>query len=135
MVFQVPQFIEHDPKILGPFTLSQSLYIGIALGIAFLLYFSLAETNFFLYILICGLVFGIAIALAFVKIEGLKIPLVIKNFINFNLNTKIYKWERKETPVFLPTKKSEKQEPVEEKTKLKIKPNGRIDDLNKKIYF
>lgn len=135
MAFQVPQFIEHDPKILGPFTLSQSLYIGIALGIAFLLYFSLAETNFFLYILICGLVFGIAIALAFVKIEGLKIPLVIKNFINFNLNTKIYKWERKETPVFLPTKKSEKQEPVEEKTKLKIKPNGRIDDLNKKIYF
>jgi hypothetical protein len=95
----------------------------------------LAETNFFLYVLVSGLVFGIAIALAFVKIEGLKIPLVIKNFVNFNLNTKIYKWERKETPVFLPTKKSEKQEPVEEKTKLKIKPNGRIDDLNKKIYF
>ncbi|GMX58881.1 MAG: hypothetical protein MCSN_5350 [Candidatus Microsyncoccus archaeolyticus] len=135
MAFQVPQFIEHDPKILGPFTLSQSLYIGSALGISFLLYFSLAETNFFLYVLVSGLVFGIAIALAFVKIEGLKIPLVIKNFVNFNLNTKIYKWERKETPVFLPTKKSEKQEPVEEKTKLKIKPNGRIDDLNKKIYF
>ncbi len=135
MPFQVPQFIDHDPKILGPFTLKQSLYIGIALGISFFLYFSLAQTNFFLYVLVCGLVFGAAIALAFIKIEGLAIPLVIKNFINFNLNTKMYRWERKETPVFLPTKKSNKIEVKEEKTKLKIKKGGRIDQLNKKIYY
>lgn len=135
MPFQVPQFIEHDPKILGPFTLKQSVYIGSALGICFFLYLSLGQTNFFLFVLVSGLVFGIAIALAFIKIEGLGVPLVIKNFINFTLNTKLYKWERKETPVFLPTKKSNKVEIKEEKTKLKIKKGGRIDQLNKKIYY
>lgn len=137
MQFQVPQFIEHDPKILGPFTLKQSMYIGSALGISFLLYFPMVQVdnNFFLYVLICGVLFGAAIALAFVKIEGLGIPLVLKNFVNFNINTKLYKWERKEAPVFLPTKKSEKTAIKEEKTKLKIKPHGRIEDLNKKIYF
>jgi hypothetical protein len=137
MQFQVPQFIDHDPKILGPFTLKQSMYVGSALGISFLLYFPMvqASNNFFFYILICGALFGVAIALAFIKVEGLGIPLVIKNFVNFKLNTKLFKWERKETPVFLPTKKSDKVEPKEEKTKLIIKPHGRIEELNKKIYF
>jgi len=136
MAFQVPQFIEHDPKILGPFTLSQTLYVGSGLAICFLLYLFLAKDNFFLYVIICGIIMGAAIALAFIKVEGLRIPMVIKNFVNFNLNSKLYRWERKESPVFLPTKKSDKQEPVqEEKTKLKIKQGGRIDDLNKKIYF
>ncbi len=137
MQFQIPQFIEHDPKILGPFTAKQSIYIGLALGVCFFLYFTLGKSNFFLYIIVCGAVFGLALALAFWKVEGLNIVDVSKNFVNYNANTKIYKWDRKESPVFLPVKTSKKapEKEKEEKTNLKLKPSGKIEALNKKLFF
>jgi len=137
MQFQVPQFIEHDPKILGPFTLKQSTYIGAALGLCFFLYFSLGKTHFFLYVLVCGALFGLSLALAFLKIEGLGIAAVSKNFFNFTVSSKIYRWDRKASPVFLPTRTSKKfvEEKKEEKTKLSLKPSGKIEALSKKIFF
>jgi len=137
MQFQVPQFIEHDPKILGPFTLKQSLYIGVALGMCFFLYFSLGKSNFFLYILVCGALFASSLGLAFWKVEGLGISTVSKNFFNFTVGSKIYKWDRKESPVFLPTRTSKKsvEEKKEEKTKLNLRPSGKIEALSKKIFF
>jgi hypothetical protein len=137
MQFQVPQFIEHDPKILGPFTVKQSIYIGGAMGACFFLYFSLGKSNFFLYVIVCGALFASALGLAFLKVEGLGISTVSKNFFNFTVGSKIYKWDRKASPVFLPTRTSRKsvETKKEEKTKLTLRPSGKIESLSKKIFF
>lgn len=134
----MPQFIEHDPKILGPFTLKQTVYVGSALGICFLLYFTPLKTNsFFLYVLVCGLIFGGGLALAFWKIQGLAIPIVGKNFAEYSIAAKIFIWKRKEAPVFVSMEKEKKIEKKDDDKKsiLKVRQGGSIDQIMKKIDF
>ncbi len=63
MNFQVPQFIEHEAKIVGPFTLKQFMYVGAAGGISLVLYFSAPRLVFILGTIVLG---GISLALAFI---------------------------------------------------------------------
>ncbi len=137
MDFRVPQFIEHDPKIMGPLTLNQAIYLGGAALICFFLNFSIGKTNFSLFIMICGLLLGSAIALAFVKIEGLTIPAAGKNFANYTINSKFFIWKRKQSPVFLSSTKkpAEEKKDTSESSPLKIKQSGKMDQLIKKIDF
>lgn len=138
MEFRVPQFIEHDPKLLGPFTLKQSIFVGGAFGGALLLYPFLAKQHFFLYILACAAMFGAAVALAFIKVEGQNVPVVGKNFANFSMNAKMYIWKRKESPVFLSIKnekEAEKADGLGKKSPLKMTQQGKMEDLIKKIDF
>ncbi len=137
MDFRVPQFIEHDPKIMGPLTLNQAIYLGGAALICFFLNFSIGKTNFSLFIMICGLLLGSAIALAFVKIEGLTIPAAGKNFANYTINSKFFIWKRKQSPVFLSSTKkpTEEKKDTSESSPLKIKQSGKMDQLIKKIDF
>lgn len=138
MDFRVPQFIEHDPKILGPLTLSQTMYVGTAFGICFILFFTLGKKNVFLYVLVCALLLGASIGLAFIKIEGRGIPVVGKNFAVWSMNNKLFLWKRKQAPVFLSSLKQKTAPEEKEQVKpsgLKIKQTGRIEDLMKKIDF
>ncbi len=138
MEFRVPQFIEHDPKMLGPLTLKQSIFVGIAFGGALVLYPLLAKNNFFIYVLLCAAMFGIAIALAFIKIEGQNVPVVGKNFANFSVNAKMFIWKRKESPVFLSIKNGhsmEKTDVLGKKSNLKMTQQGKMEELIKKIDF
>ncbi len=41
MEFQVPQFTEHEAKILGPLTFRQIIYVGTGGGIGLFLYHTL----------------------------------------------------------------------------------------------
>ena len=136
MQVRVPQFIEHDPKLLGPFTLSQTLYVGAALFGTFVLYLFIGQKQFFLFLFLGGLLFAIAIFLAFYKVEGLSIPYVIKNSLDYNMKTKLYIWKRKELPVYisLEKKKAEKEDPSK-KSPLKMTQGGSMDKLTKKINF
>jgi hypothetical protein len=138
MDFRVPQFIEHDPKILGPLSLSQTMYVGTAFGICFVLYFTLGKQNVFLYILVSALLLGGSLALAFIKIEGRGVPVVGKNFAVWTMNNKLFLWKRKQAPVFLSSLKqrnvSEEKEQVKP-SNLKIRQTGKIENLMKKIDF
>jgi hypothetical protein len=136
MQVRVPQFIEHDPKLLGPFTLSQTIYVGAALFGTFILYLFIGQKNFFLFLLFSGLLFAVAIFLAFYKVEGLSIPYVIKNSLDYNMKTKLYIWKRKEIPIYISLeKKKEENEDPSKKSPLKMTQSGSMDKLMKKIDF
>jgi len=94
MEFLVPQFIEKKPKIVGPLTFTQFLYIGGAGLICFLLFFLAPGYIFFLSLFV---LFPLGTALAFIKIGGTPLPLVIKNFFCFLFSPKIYLWRKKQT--------------------------------------
>ncbi|KUK49698.1 MAG: hypothetical protein PWQ56_285 [Patescibacteria group bacterium] len=137
MQYRVPQFIEHEAKILGPLNVKQSMTIGVVLVICFFLYFSVGQANFFLFILLAGLLTGIALAISFYKIEGQSLPVVMKNWMNFNMVPKLYLWRRKQSPVFLSTERERRDLVVDKKEKspLKMRDEGKIEDLIKKIDF
>jgi len=121
---------------LGPLNVKQSLTVGGVLVICFFLYFVVGQTNFFLFMLIAAVLTGAALAISFTKIEGLGLTTVIKNWINFNMNPKMFLWRRKQSPVYLSTERIRREIVVkEDKSPLKVKQEGKIGELIKRIDF
>ena len=132
MEFTVPQFVEREPKLIGPFTFKQFIFVAIAGAACFFLYFFIGKKNMPLFILIAILLFGGSLALAFVRIKGYTLPILIKNFFAFTIMPKIFLWHRKLIPPKVSKiKKFEKAE-VEE-TPLKIIEESSLQKLSTQV--
>ena len=129
MRFTVPQFIEHEAKIVGPLTFKQFTYIGIAAAICFILYFSVP---FSVFILACIFIGGASIALAFLKIGGRSLPGVMGSFLKFKLSPRMYLWKKKEGTISV-LKKAEKEEVEKEETPLKIARKSKLKSIQTEI--
>ncbi|XOB41254.1 MAG: PrgI family mobile element protein [Candidatus Nealsonbacteria bacterium] len=128
MRFTVPQFIEHEAKIVGPLTFKQFIYVGIAGAICFMIYFS---APFSIFIIACVFIGGASIALAFLKVGGRPLPSVVISFLKFKLSPKMYLWKKKEGTISV-LRKAEKKE-VEEETPLKIVRKSHLKDVQTEI--
>lgn len=128
--FTVPKFIEREPKIVGPFTFKQFIFVGTAGIICAVLYFTIP---FYFFLLATVLLTSGALALALVKIEGRPIPLLFKNFLSFLFASKIYLWKRKTlTPKVI--KKSGPEKKEKEKTPVpRVVEKSRLKDLLTRI--
>ncbi len=126
MEFTVPQFIEKEPKIVGPFTFKQFIFIGIAGGICIFLFFTV---SLFVFILAAIVLLGGAFALAFLKIGKTSLPLFIKNFFSFLFKPKVYLWKKKISPPKFLRKTEAKKEESEKKSELKVTKGSRLDEL------
>lgn len=91
MNFQVPQFIDQKPKIVGFLTLPQFLYLA---GAALIGYGSFYVFNFFFAILITVIVGMAGIGFAFVKINGQEFPKVIVSIFGYLWKPRLYTWQR-----------------------------------------
>jgi hypothetical protein len=92
MNYTVPQFIERETKIAGPFNLKQLIFL-VSTFIADLFMYNFLP--FGLFIVLGGLTTLTALALVFVKINGIPLTTVIKNFFLFLNRPKLYLWRRK----------------------------------------
>lgn len=127
MQFQVPKFIEREPKIIGPFTLKQFLFIGTAGAICLFLRYLAPPWMFFLSIPILG---GGSFTLAFVRINGRPIPIVIKNFAFFSVLPKIYIWKRKTiAPKFIKKKRTIEKK-IDDSAAVKIVEKSHLRSLS-----
>ena len=86
MRFQLPQFIETEVKIVGPFTLKQFLWLAGGAAILTLVYMTTGGAVFFILAIPVG---GIFLALAFFKIND--IPLL--NYVSCGLSYLLVKKE------------------------------------------
>ena len=121
MEFTVPQFIEKEPKIVGPFTFKQFIFIGIAGGLSTFLFFAV---SFFIFIILAIILLGGAFSLAFLKIERISLPVFIKNFLIFITKPKIYLWKKKTSPLkFLPAESEKEKKKLETKEKREEEKN------------
>ena len=89
MQFQVPQFIEVEDKIFGPFTFRQFLYLAGGLGAIYLLWRVLPSLIAIPLILCVG---GFAAALAFLQWNGRPFILAMEHAFYFYLRSKLYLW-------------------------------------------
>lgn len=93
MRFEVPQFIEVEDKIIGPFTWKQFIYLAGGVGLLIVLYFTLP---FFLFALL-GIPLGaLSGFLAFHRINNRPFSIFLESVVNYMTHTKLYLWKRKE---------------------------------------
>lgn len=90
MQFQVPQFIETEDKVIGPFTIRQFIYIGIAGAFSFFLYFTVQT---WLFSIASVFLFAAAGAFAFVKISGRPLVHIAQSALGFYWKPQIYVWQ------------------------------------------
>ncbi len=93
MRYQVPQFIEIEDKIIGPFTIKQFVYLAGGGGLAFIFY------NYFPLILalpfIAGSI-GLGLALAFYKINNKPFIDFLESAFLYYTKQNLYIWKREE---------------------------------------
>jgi hypothetical protein len=94
MRFEVPQFIEIEDKIVGPFTWRQFVYIAGGTGLLVTLWFLLDSILLFALI---GLPVGaLAGSLAFQKVNNRPFSIFLEALFNYLTHKKLYLWRKSE---------------------------------------
>jgi len=110
MQFQVPQFIERESKVVGPFTLKQTMYFGTPLVIGFILYFLLP----LVIVIVATVAFeAFGIMLTVVKPGGKALPEVLWNAVGYSMRPRTFIWRKGNMP-FVLHKGKEYINPLEE---------------------
>lgn len=93
MRFEVPQFIDIEPKVVGPFTWRQFVYIAGGVGFLVILY---VMAPFIIFVSL-GIPVGIlAGSLAFHKINNRPFSYFLESAFNYLTKSKLYLWKREE---------------------------------------
>lgn len=90
MQFQVPQFIETEDKIVGPFSMRQFGYLLAAGGVSVFLYFTV---EFTLWAVLSVFFAGIALALGLIQVEGRPLVHVVGAALGFFWKPQTYVWQ------------------------------------------
>jgi hypothetical protein len=90
MQYQVPQFIETEDKVVGPFSLRQFAYVGGAAVISGVFYFLLQT---WLFLIVALILVGGSLAISFIKINGRPLIKIITSAINFYWKPQLYIWK------------------------------------------
>ena len=125
MQFQVPQFIEVEDKIIGPFTFKQFIYVAGGVGLAYMLWRFLplwAAGPLMLTVVAFG---G---ALAFFSINNRPFIVTLEAGFYYLLHPKLYLWNtgRKNTQA---TKSTEKKKAVESAVHIPKLSDSKLHDL------
>lgn len=91
MQFHVPQFIDVEDKIFGPFTLKQFLFLGGSGGFVLILY------SFFpliVAIILGAPIVALGMALAFYKINNQPFINILESAFKFQTKGKTYVWRK-----------------------------------------
>jgi hypothetical protein len=123
MRFQIPQFIDVEDKIFGPFTLKQFIYLagGASAGLVAIVMFGL-----FFGLLLASPVILLALALAFYKINNRPFIHTLESAFKYATKDKLYIWKKSEPKI---------EEGVQENKKYSslVVPNisqSRLKDMN-----
>jgi hypothetical protein len=122
MKYSVPQFIDVEDKIFGPFTFRQFAYLIGGGGLCYIILKLLPTIFAFMLIVPIG---GLAGALAFVKVNGKPLIEMLQSGVNFYIKKKLYLWKKDEN------RKVEKKEEVEvKKTPLLRISESKLHDIS-----
>lgn len=87
MQFQVPQFIETESKIIGPFTLVGFFYFAAAALTSYLLFYLL---ELYLWVMISGLLLGSVLFIILAKVNGRPASIFLAAIFNYFWEPKVY---------------------------------------------
>lgn len=96
MQFKVPQFLEIEDKIFGPFTFKEFIYLVGGGGLCFILYKLL---GFWLGAIPILAVAGFSLALTFYKPNNKPFIDMVEAGFNYFIQDKLYIWERRKDKI------------------------------------
>lgn len=97
MRFEVPQFIEVEDKIFGPFTWKQFIYLMGGGGITIVLFLT---TPFLIFALLGIPIGGLAVLLAFYPVNNQPFSVYLESMLRFASGTKLYLWRKQNNAVY-----------------------------------
>ena len=115
MQFRVPQFLDIEDKIFGPFTFSQFVYLVGGLGLCFVVYRLLGFLLGFIPILAIA---GFSAALAFYRPNSKPFIQMVESALKYTAQNKLYLWKRRKKKAMVEKKKAEKEQEVKTGQKL-----------------
>jgi len=127
MRFEVPQFIEIEDKIFGPFTWKQFVYLAGGVGLAAVLFFT---TPFIVFLLFGAPIGGLAALLAFYPINNRPFSLFLESMVHYYNNSRVYHWKKKSKVVY----RDKLNEPLAPEPRSYSVPKGsNINSLSRKL--
>ena len=93
MQFKVPQFIDIEDKVFGPFTFRQFAYLA---GGAGFVYLSFKFLPILLALVIAPIFAGLALALTFFKYNDKPFINVLESFFRFYMRSRLYLWHKQD---------------------------------------
>ncbi len=97
MRFEVPQFIEIEDKIIGPFTWKQFVYLAGGIGVAVVFFISFPLVVFVLFGLPLAILAGL---LAFYPINNRPFSIFLESIVNYYKRTRLYYWRKRADIVY-----------------------------------
>jgi hypothetical protein len=94
MQYQVPQFIDVEDKIFGPFTFKQFIYMIGGIGLSYLLYRFIPSLIFSAVPIIIVLTFSAA--LAFYRVNNRPFINVLESAFRYGVGSRLYLWKKDE---------------------------------------
>ncbi len=128
MQFQVPQFIDVEDKIFGPFTFKQFIYLLGGAGGSFALYKLLP---IYIALPIILPLAGLALALTFYKVNNRPFINILESGFNFYISSRLYIWkQRKPEKKKVEDKKPENDVSLDNFNYMPKLSNSRLKDLS-----
>jgi hypothetical protein len=97
MRFEVPQFIEIEDKIFGPFTWRQFVYLLGGVGIATVLFIT---THIIIFVLIGLPIAGLALLLAFYPVNNRPFAVFLESVVQYLNSSRLYLWRKQGTGIY-----------------------------------
>lgn len=92
MQFKVPQFLDIEDKIFGPFTFKQFVYLAGGAGICFVLYKALGLLVGIIPMIIIA---GLSLALTFYRPNNKPLINMIEAGVKYFMQNKLYIWKKR----------------------------------------
>jgi hypothetical protein len=124
MQFKVPQFIDVEDKLFGPFTFHQFAYLIGGAGIAFVLYKLLP---IWISIFLILPVVGLSLLLVFYKINEKPFIFYLQAGINYLVSSKLYIWKQR---LAKPENKNDEQETPSLTSIVPMTTENKLKDLS-----
>jgi hypothetical protein len=94
MQFKVPQFIDIEDKVVGNLSFKQFAYLA---GGAGLCYISIRLLPSFVSLFLVPALAGLALALAFIKINEKPFAHILEAFVRYYLKSRLYLWKKQKS--------------------------------------
>lgn len=97
MRFEVPQFIEIEDKIFGPFTWRQFIFLGGGVGFALVLFLT---APFFVFLFVGFPLGALGVLLAFYQINNRPFAVFLESIFNYFRKGRLYLWRKTNTGIY-----------------------------------
>ena len=91
MRFQVPQFIDVEDKIFGPFTLKQFIYLAGGASVAVI---SVTFLGLFFGLVVASPIIILSLALAFYRVNNRPFISIVESAFKYFVGEKLYIWKK-----------------------------------------